>query len=336
MKFIKSIIVLLVLMAPAIIFFNSCNDDEIRGFKIINEDAEPPKILSANGVIKNCIPPYPVSFSQEAKNLFGNLVYEWDFGDGAKSNDMNPNHLYSTNGDYQIRLTISNEVGADTAYFKIDALNETSIPVEVDFDYALFNNRNFAPAKVVLYNNSIGANQFQWRFGDGGESKEDNPDYIFNSAGNYNIELEGFCTNGTKDQVQKQVIISPPPQRVYVDRIRLSLEDRYRRNNIFVEMYHNTTYVGSTKTKSFKGFPGEFYAPDDFIDGYNFDFVQFTGNEVFKFIIYQDMGQDPPLFIDEIVLASVQIQNNFYPDVYYQIETVPPKKDVFIDLYLSY
>lgn len=38
----------------------------------------------------------------------------WDFGDGHISIEENPNHTYSTDGIYDIRLIVANSVGADT------------------------------------------------------------------------------------------------------------------------------------------------------------------------------------------------------------------------------
>jgi PKD repeat protein len=34
------------------------------------------------------------------------LFYEWDFGDGQKSNDKNPSHKFPRNNDYPVKLTV--------------------------------------------------------------------------------------------------------------------------------------------------------------------------------------------------------------------------------------
>ncbi|MFO8066175.1 MAG: PKD domain-containing protein [Bacteroidales bacterium] len=313
-----------------------CEKDPIRGWTFYLEPPPSPNIVSLNSVIKDCVPPYPVTFYQETENLLGNVTYEWDFGDGSTSNDQNPNHIYEVEGDYSVRLIVSNEVGADTAYLEMEQLNQSSIPVVADFSYEHFNENNFAPNKILFDNLSSGANQFYWYFGDGEEINHDNPEHVYQEEGTYSVTLRGTCTDGTFDEATRQVFVTEPPQRVFIDSINLMLPSGYNGRRIFIEMYHNTTFIGSTRSYSISSFPFKFRRPEAFPGGYFFDFVQFSSNEVFKFVILIDNGDDPPTFLYEIALASIDIQNKFYPNVYYQIETVPSINDVFIDLYLNY
>lgn len=45
----------------------------------------------------------PVAFSTEGS--IGNIsTYEWNFGDGEKSTEANPNHTYSSPGKYTVEL----------------------------------------------------------------------------------------------------------------------------------------------------------------------------------------------------------------------------------------
>jgi PKD repeat protein len=44
----------------------------------------------------------------------GNVVlWEWDFGDGTTSNLPNPSHVYTTPGDYDVSLQVTNALGSD-------------------------------------------------------------------------------------------------------------------------------------------------------------------------------------------------------------------------------
>jgi hypothetical protein len=107
-------------------------------------------------------------------------------------------------------------------------------------------------------------------------------------------------------------------------------------SGVFIDIYHNAYYVGRTNTKS-GSFPIKYRWPNDFITGHIFEMVQFTSNEIFKFFIMRDNGSEvPPTLLYEIDLASVDIKTRFYPRYYYNIETIPYVKDVFIDLYISY
>jgi photosystem II stability/assembly factor-like uncharacterized protein len=51
----------------------------------------------------------PLSFSAGLSD--GRLRYEWQFGDGSTSTLAAPSHAFSTPGSYQVRLTVTNELG---------------------------------------------------------------------------------------------------------------------------------------------------------------------------------------------------------------------------------
>ncbi len=320
-----------------VLIFNQCEKDPIRGWSFFIESPPPPKIVELRAVVRNCIPPYPVTFYQATENLLGNVNYTWYFGDGSTSNEQNPTHIYNQLGTYKIKLVVRNEIGVDSATLDMPELNLPTISVVSNFTYQHFNNNNFSPTKVIFSNHSSGANIFAWNFGDGQQNNDDAPMHVFQSPGTYTVKLRSTCTNGTYDEYQQQIFVNPQPQRVFIDSINLMLPKSYNGSSIYIEMYHNTTYVGKTKIKSSGGFPYKYKRPNDFIDNHFFDYVQFTNNEVFKFVILKNNGpSSQPSFINEIILAPIDLKNNFYPRTYFTVRPVPPVEDVFIDLYLSY
>jgi PKD domain len=313
-----------------------CKKEDEKGWTFYLDNPPAPEILNLSSSIKNCVPPYPVTFYQETDNLIGDVIYYWDFGDGNTSTNQNPTHIYDAIGSYEVMLRVSNEIGEDTMYLDMSELNQTSIPIEAEFSYEHFNDNNFAPAKVLFSNSSTGCNVFDWDFGDGGENNDDDPEYIFQSEGNYSVTLRGTCTNGEYNEFTQQIFINPAPTRVFIDSLNLMLPSSLQNNNIYVELYHNTTYVSGTETISARSYPYKFRNPEDFIDSPIFEYVQFAYNEVFKFLVIEEVAGAPDVVIYEIILSPVDIQNRHYPTNYYQIETVPPLEDVFIDLYLDY
>lgn len=54
-----------------------------------------------------CLPD-PIIFSNNSAN--GNIFF-WDFGDGTTSNDVNPSHVYTGSGTYQVTLVVSDTNG---------------------------------------------------------------------------------------------------------------------------------------------------------------------------------------------------------------------------------
>ncbi|HNV95100.1 MAG TPA: PKD domain-containing protein [Bacteroidales bacterium] len=316
--------------------FHSCEKDPVKGWTFYKQSPPPLQITKLTSVVKNCVPPYPVTFYQETINLLGTVTYTWDFGDGSTSHEQNPTHIYPTPGTYKVKLIVTNEISSDTAEISMPELEQASIPVTAGFSYQHYNNNNFAPNKVIFSNSSSGANIFAWDFGDGSQSNDDDPYHIFQNPGTYTVKLRGTCTDGSYNEVTQQIFVSPKPQRVFIDSINLMLPKSYRNTSLFIDMYHNNTYIGRTVVKSPSSFPFKFKRPNDFVDGYFFDNVQFTNNEVFKFLISKSNGSDPPSLIYELDLASIDIQNRFYPRVYYGLEHIPHIDDVFIDLYINY
>lgn len=66
--------------------------------------------------------PLSVQFKDFSKNA---TEWKWDFGDGANSTDVNPLHIYSNDGTYNVTLTAKNIVGNNTttkySYIAVDS-----------------------------------------------------------------------------------------------------------------------------------------------------------------------------------------------------------------------
>lgn len=65
----------------------------------------------------------------------GGASYLWDFGDGATSTLPNPTHVYSSAGEYDVKLTVTNSCGDDnytTTVAVIDAIEEIDLANATD------------------------------------------------------------------------------------------------------------------------------------------------------------------------------------------------------------
>ncbi len=62
------------------------------------------------------------------------VSWEWDFGDGSKSNQQNPSYIYPSPGNYNVALTVTNQIGNKASSYQLisvassAAVNVTLVP----------------------------------------------------------------------------------------------------------------------------------------------------------------------------------------------------------------
>ena len=143
--------------------------------------------------------PLSVQFTDISQNANG---WNWNFGDGAYSTEQNPTHNYSSAGNYNVNLTVSNENGSSSKTLDINVDGETSqekiLPV-ADFDADTTSGS--APLYVQFTDLSQNANEWKWDFGDGANSTEQNPMHNYSAAGNYNVNLTVSNENETASKI---------------------------------------------------------------------------------------------------------------------------------------
>ncbi len=137
--------------------------------------------------------------------------WKWDFGDGNSSDVSNPVHEYQQAGIYSVKLIAENSSGcADTVSFEnyIEILE-----LKADFILAEQINSDCVPVQVSFQNQSIGANNYHWDFGDGKSSKVANPLHYYTSVGSFNVSLIVTNDIGCSDTLtMPQMVITQGPQ----------------------------------------------------------------------------------------------------------------------------
>lgn len=129
-------------------------------------------------------PPLQVNFSSAG---IMNLSYQWDFGDSQTSNLPSPTHSYQSPGLYQVTLTVTDPSGCS---------NTWTLPNQIQVTNGV---NNFSPAPPVVAcapfsvnfsDNSPGAVSWDWNFGDGNTSSQQNPVHTYTTAGTYQVGLQ--------------------------------------------------------------------------------------------------------------------------------------------------
>ena len=89
-----------------------------------------PPLLNArfSGTPTSGAAPLPVQFTDAS--VGGATGWAWDFGDGTTSTDQNPQHVYTANGKYTVKLTVTSPDGTNTR-IRTDYVNVSALPTTV-------------------------------------------------------------------------------------------------------------------------------------------------------------------------------------------------------------
>ena len=137
-------------------------------------------------------------------------TYVWDFGDDTQSTELNPNHLFSADGTYNVRLTATTEDNCVTSQLReVRIFNQP----EADFEAE---DRCLGPA-IEFENSSVGEElSYQWNFGDDVFSNVESPGHFYTTAGTYDVQLQVVNTDGCSDEHRGQVTVHPIPEAHFV------------------------------------------------------------------------------------------------------------------------
>ena len=124
-------------------------------------------------------------------------TYSWSFGDGGQSTEKDPFYIYDEAGEFIVNLTVSNEDNEIKSFSQTILVYE--VP-EVDFKMEI-QDLSEGGIPVYFYNQTKGASQYSWDFGDGGKSELSEPSWIYKDAGIYDIKLLAKSANGCLDSM---------------------------------------------------------------------------------------------------------------------------------------
>ena len=97
-------------IAALVLSFAACSKDQVKPRDIVIEPPPAPQadfIFSTN----NSTVPATVHFYNCSHNA---IKYEWDFGDGTRSDQIHPVKVYTYKGSYTIRLTAIGSLESST------------------------------------------------------------------------------------------------------------------------------------------------------------------------------------------------------------------------------
>ncbi|HXS54477.1 MAG TPA: PKD domain-containing protein [Hanamia sp.] len=188
----------------------ACKDSISKSIQVI---AKPQIGFSASDTI-SCAIPFNVNFINSSANA---ASYFWDFGDGTNSINANPSHVYSKEGNYTVKLFVTNASGCTDSLVKTDFI-KIKIPV-VTLDN--LPGKGCAPLSHTFsatVNSVEPVIKYQWNFGDGSSSNAINPAHVYTNEGKYTVTLvyttAGGCT-GTVT-VTDAISVGSKPQPKFI------------------------------------------------------------------------------------------------------------------------
>lgn len=125
----------------------------------------------------------------------------WNFGDGSTGTNVTESHTYAAHGSYVVKLFATNACG------EVDSTEQTVISclaANADFTATVQNGNT-----VSTVNSSTGTNlTYNWSFGDGATSTDEEPSHTYATTGNYTITLQVTDPCGQTHSATQTVDIS--------------------------------------------------------------------------------------------------------------------------------
>jgi uncharacterized repeat protein (TIGR01451 family) len=176
---------------------NGCGSDTETKTDYITVDPKPTANFSAN--VTNGCEPLTVLFTDSSTNA---TSWNWSFPGGSPSsaNTEGPHEVtYSSPGSYNVSLNVSNGCGWDietkTDYITVDPQPVANFSANIT--------SGCEPLTVLFTDSSTNATSWNWSFGDGSTSPEQNPSYQYANAGTYNVTLtvSNGCGSDTETRI---------------------------------------------------------------------------------------------------------------------------------------
>jgi uncharacterized protein (TIGR02145 family) len=153
----------------------------------------------------NGTPPLTVNFTDESTGSPNS--WAWSFGDGTSSTLQNPSHIYTSQGEYTVALTVVGNYGNDTEvemnYIVVGSAGND--PPVADFIASPLSGS--VPLTVNFTDQSTNnPTSWQWDFGNGNSSTQQNPSHTYTAVGTYTVSLTVNNSYGSDSETKNSFI----------------------------------------------------------------------------------------------------------------------------------
>jgi len=156
-----------------------------------------------------------IQFDDDSWDLDGVVVaWNWTFGDGGVSTNVNPAHQYANAGAFTVTLTVTDDEGAQTSTSQIVTVTGPSAafnytpPSPISQETVQFIDQSTVPNGQIA--------SWSWAFGDGGVSGEQNPGHAYADPGTYRVDLTITTSGGATVSTFRFITVrNAPPQAAF-------------------------------------------------------------------------------------------------------------------------
>jgi len=176
-----------------------------------------PPIVNASASPITGEAPLTVQFTATAEDLDGVIAsYSWDFGDGQTSIEQNPLYIYDSADTYTATLTVTDDGGAtDSDSITITVAEVPNQPPVASISATPTSGE--APLEIQFTGSGLDSDgtitSYNWDFGDGQASTEQNPLYTYNNSNTYIATLTVTDDDGATDTDSITITVNERPNQ---------------------------------------------------------------------------------------------------------------------------
>ncbi|TAL59832.1 MAG: PKD domain-containing protein [Bacteroidetes bacterium] len=166
----------------------------------------------ANFSVTTVCPGFPTQFTEQSTG--GATQWSWNFGNGNTSTQQNPSTTYAASGSYTATLIATDPGGCNAVISQQVTVFPLPVPDFIFTDICV----NTNPA--VFTDQSTGAVQWTWNFGDGTpNSTQESPSHVFGAPGTYSVTLVTVSSGGCVDSTTQTIDVNPVPDAIFTSNI---------------------------------------------------------------------------------------------------------------------
>lgn len=154
----------------------------------------------------------PTTFTDGSTSVGTVVGWEWDFGSGT-TNQQNPTFVFPTEGTQSVTLVVTSNNGCTDTLTQNVLVHYLPVADFTSPNPCLNGGTDFEDQSTVIGST---IDTWNWNFGDGGTSTDQDPTHLYGSAGTYPVTLIVSSSFGCLDTVTINSTVLPGPNANFV------------------------------------------------------------------------------------------------------------------------